>query len=194
MHGPESGVSVTARRVASPLLRHDHRHSLTRGRPTSSSYSTRSIPQAASRNSRARKVGQAGSSVRPVTACSPAFPRPRPSVSRRDPRRRGTAMSVRQALTVCRLGFALARATTKSSRAVPRERAFPRRRLPYGFQIITAIWNQPSCVDCTVADVINRVRGDAVQRCRSTKPPTGAPNRRHRPPAGRRQAPPREAS
>ena len=30
-------------------------------------------------------------------------------------------------------------------------------------EIITAIWNHPSCVDRTVADVIKRVRGDAVQ-------------------------------
>jgi hypothetical protein len=83
-----------SRRLASPLLRPDNRHSLTRGRPASSSYATASIPEARSRNSRVRKVGHAGSSIRPDTACSSAFPGQRPSVSRRDPRRRSAAMSV----------------------------------------------------------------------------------------------------
>ena len=46
------------------------------------------------------QVCQAGSSVRPGTVPSSAFPGPRPSISRRDPRRRETAMSARQAFTV----------------------------------------------------------------------------------------------
>jgi hypothetical protein len=113
-----------SRRSASPLLRPDHRHSLTRGRPASSSCATRAVPGAARGNSRTRKAGQAGSSVRPGTACSSAFPGP-PSVSRRDPRRRGTAMSVRQALTVCRLGLALALAATSCRGRHPGRGALP---------------------------------------------------------------------
>jgi hypothetical protein len=72
-----------SRRLASPLLRPHHRHSLTRGRPASSSYATWSIPEATSRNSRVGKVGQAGSSIRPGTACSSAFQAATPRVPAR---------------------------------------------------------------------------------------------------------------
>jgi hypothetical protein len=43
------------------------------------------------------------------------------------------------------------------------EEGLAARQLLCRFQIIRAIWNRPSCVDRTVADVIKRVRGDAVQ-------------------------------
>jgi hypothetical protein len=60
--------------------------------------------------------------------------------ARRDPQRRGTAV-----------------AATKSSRGGAQEEGLCYvASLPDEFQIILAIWNQPSCVDRTVADVINR--------------------------------------
>ena len=53
-------------------LRPDHPHSLTRRRPASVAM-RHGLSLSRRRNSRARKVGQAGSSVRPGTACWSAF-------------------------------------------------------------------------------------------------------------------------
>jgi hypothetical protein len=51
--------------------------------------------------------------------------------------------------------------------------------LPYGFQIITAIWNHPGWVDRTVADMTKRGRGDAlnavVRRSRQLEPSRKVP-------------------